>query len=381
VSESKPLIPKPGVSLLIIFGLLVALTLFVGLWLNQQAIDFRNNLWSPAYLLVNNQSPYDIRPLYPHDPLALNPVWMPTAIGLFFPLGWLPLWLATGVWLAFNTALLLLIIYLSQNFENTGYRLAKFVLCLAGLTAFLPVFGQLKLGQYTLFTIFVFLVAAIFVNKEDYWLAGALCAVAMAKPQLAILVLPGLAIACYRAKKLQGVIFFAVGFAFAGALCTIPFWFFYPQWLTDFMSALRNNPRWLQPSLFSYFAVTENAVTFGLWLFYALGVFLFNLWLWYKKPLDTALRWSLALTALVTPYIWSWDYTLLIPLLVYTAFSLKKWQAWLVLGSGYFLGAAYMYYTFFFVTGADHVYWWTPFFLCAVAFVSQRLNRNSLYKK
>ena len=48
--------------------------------------DFYNELWGPAYLLVNGQSPYDTPILDP----VLPAVWLPMAIGFFFPLGWLP---------------------------------------------------------------------------------------------------------------------------------------------------------------------------------------------------------------------------------------------------------------------------------------------------
>jgi hypothetical protein len=159
-------------------------------------------------------------------------------------------------------------------------------------------------------------------------------------------------------------------------LLTVPFWLFFPQWLPDFIVAIRTNPRWLQPSLFSYFSVTENMVTFALWLFYAMAMFLLVVWLWYKQPLFTALFWSLALTTLVTPYIWSWDYTLLIPLLVQTACTVKSLLAKLIFGAGFSLGAGYALYNFFYVTTADHTNWWLPFAFCGIVMIAKLVDFN-----
>lgn len=46
--------------------------------------DFRHNLWAPTHLLLRGESPYLIKTLFPNK----HAVWLPMAVGLFFPLGW-----------------------------------------------------------------------------------------------------------------------------------------------------------------------------------------------------------------------------------------------------------------------------------------------------
>jgi hypothetical protein len=57
--------------------------------------DVRNNLWAPSHLLLNGQSPYDLSSLYELGAA----VWLPMAIGAFFPLGALSHEQAAMVWL------------------------------------------------------------------------------------------------------------------------------------------------------------------------------------------------------------------------------------------------------------------------------------------
>ena len=94
--------------ILILMGI-VAARLF---WrLAAPRMDFYNELWGPAYLLVHGQSPYDTASLAPVLPAA----WFPMAIGFFFPLGWLGESAGLRAWFLFNITELCAMIYLVQG--------------------------------------------------------------------------------------------------------------------------------------------------------------------------------------------------------------------------------------------------------------------------
>jgi hypothetical protein len=58
--------------------------------------------------------------------------------------------------------------------------------------------------------------------------------------------------------------------------------------------------------------------------------------LWKNNTPQIAALWTLAITVLVTPYVWSWDFVLILPLLVYVL-SRVNWNGWFLLLVGYVL--------------------------------------------
>jgi hypothetical protein len=285
-------------------GLLIALGAFIGLfaWLDKNPIigwDFRHNLWAPASLLVKGQSPYDVKVLYDAG-LAM---WMPMAIGALFPLGWLSLSHAGNIWFLFSLLALVIVIWLSTS----GKKVPPLFLAIIALAValFPPTITHLVLGQITLIICLLYLIVVLLLDKSRILLACFLIAFSLAKPQLSILVLPGILISYQREKGTKATFAFIALIILCSAVFTIPLFVGFPTWIADFIASIRQNPDFLQPSLFSLLPVWFGDAGYIIWGLTAITVFAVNIWLWLSKKREDAIYWSLALTPLVTPYVWS----------------------------------------------------------------------------
>jgi hypothetical protein len=82
-----------------------------------------------------------------------------------------------------------------------------------------------------------------------------------------------------------------------------------------------------------------------------------------RLPKREAAIWSLALTTLITPYVWSWDFVLLIPLLTsYLYQKMPRYSTWLL----YFgLISCWGVIAYMKLTGqtSDELFWWVPWYL------------------
>ncbi len=156
----------------------------------------------------------------------------------------------------------------------------------------------------------------------------------------------------------------------AVGILSLPLYAFYPQWITDFIRNLFSNPSWAHPS--SLYILRTNFNHFGeiLWwmlLFTGSGV---NIWLWTHRPKREAVVWSLALTTLITPYVWSWDFVLLIPL--FTSYLYRKMprsSTWLLYFTFIVCWGVIVYMK---LTGhtSDDLYWWVPWYLIGFVIIS-----------
>jgi len=335
--------------------------------------DLYNNLWGPARLLVHGQSPYDTSALQqPPGVPWLPAVWLPMAIGLFFPLGWLTVYQASQLWLIGSVSALIVTLWLGGG----GQRPPLLPFALSGLAAFLfpPTLSHLGLGQFTILSTLALLLSARFVTRPRYLLAGFLVAVALAKPQLGALVVPGLFVAYGRLYRLKGVLSFAGALVLWIILLVIPLWIAHPSWFGDFVTALWHNQEWAQPSLFTLLRLQWGTLGWLLWGLLAIGVFSANAWLWLKHPPQNAVIWSLALTPLVTPYIWSWDFAILVPLMTYAFFHLELKPARVLFGLGYVLCWFLIVWVRFNTDNSDHRFWWIPWLIVASACVAYLID-------
>lgn len=190
--ESKPN-HQGHKQVLIRTGILAIFALFVIDSNNTYGWDFRNNLWGPAYLLSQKISPYRVDTLFELG----NAVWMPTVITPFFPLGLLPLQLASNLWLSVNILCLVAIIWLSSDISRFDLRFGAIITGLCIL--FPPTITHFRLGQITLLITLIFLIVVLKEDKFPRLLSSLLIVIGLAKPQLAILVLPGFLF--YKATK------------------------------------------------------------------------------------------------------------------------------------------------------------------------------------
>ncbi|MCU0511394.1 MAG: glycosyltransferase 87 family protein, partial [Anaerolineae bacterium] len=293
------------------------------------AWDFRNNLWGPAHLLLAGESPYRIDRLY-----DANSVWLPMVIGTFFAAGALPLPVAANLWLVLCLGALAGVLLLSmRQAQPAPLWLA---LCLGAVLLFPPLVSHVLLGQYSLVAVLLCLLAAEGLRRGLAlpWLA-LLLALAAGKPQLVLLVLPGLLAALHQRGGGRSAGYFALWLALWCALLTLPLWLAFPGWLEGFLWAQGRNAVWLQPSLLFWLRAMAGTAGSLLWALLALAALAVTVRRWRRIPPDAAMRQTLALTVIITPYVWSWDFVLLLPLLIRALFGVQTRAARLVWAAGY----------------------------------------------
>jgi hypothetical protein len=322
--------------------------------------DFRNNLWAPAYLLLQGESPYDLSGLYEVG----NPVWLPMVIGAFFPLGLLPLSQAAMIWRLLNVGVMVGLVWMVA--EQKRPSLILFALGVLAIALYPRTIAHIQLGQISLLAAFLYLLAVLLMQRQRLWLAALPVALALAKPQLGILAVMGLLIMVYRQQQAQGMIRFVLAIGGWCVLLTLPLFLLYPGWPADFVLALGRNPSWLQPSLFSLLPVWLGWWGWVVWAVLLVLVVGINGRIWWQQPGLMAMCWSLALTPLVSPYIWSWDFVLLFPLFVWSLFHWRHWQTRGLLIAGYLVNWALMIGVIFGTDGSDQHFWWGSWLLIAV---------------
>jgi hypothetical protein len=335
----------------------LGLSWFVVFGTNAVGWDFRNNLWSPSYLLLHRQSPYKPDVLFDSS----SALWMPTIIGAFFPLGFLPLQQASNLWFVGNALGVVVLAWISSGFRRPPILVFAIALVVAFL--FPPLVSHLRLGQLSIGITLLFLIVTIWNDRMPLLLSASLLAIALSKPQLAILVLPGFLFSYYRSKGVRAIVLLVVLLLASILVMTIPLFIADPSWYTDFVTALQQNPSWEHPS--SLAALTSLTQRFGpiLWIVIALTVFISSIWLWVKLPSQVAVLWSLALTPLVTPYVWTWDFVMILPLFISSLFQVKTPRAFWLLLVGYVFCWALIVKVAFSGDVSNYCYWWVPWTL------------------
>lgn len=354
--------------------LVLVLTGILAGWLFKQLtaprMDFYNELWGPAYLLAQGKSPYDTSGLNTNLPAA----WFPMAIGFFSPLGWLPENSALQVWYVFNIIEICAIIYMAQGDNRSAYN----TVILALLSFFFPpTLNHFSLGQISITVTLCLVLAIHFANKERHWLSAFFIALSFSKPHLALLAGLGLSYHYYLRGKTRGMTaFWGRTLVISFALC-VPLFIAYPNWIPDAIVSMTQNPPWLYPSLFILFQRY-----FGEWGVVLWGVTsIFTIWLcyflWKKLPPAQAMVWSLALAPLLSPYVGSWDFVILLPLLIST-FAKIDWGRKVLIIILYAMAWYGMALVQMQESSHNHFFWWVPlWFLGMSALVTNWKTNHS----
>lgn len=319
--------------------------------------DFRYNLWAPTHLLLRGKSPYDLRPLYE----AGNAVWLPMVIGAFLPLGALPLPQASMLWLLANIGAAVGTVWIVAEAKRPSPLVLALALTAIGL--YPRTLAHMRLGQFSLLAVLLYLVSALLLQRRRWGWAALAAAVALAKPQLGVLALLGLMVSAYRRQQWRGVFRFGTAVALWCVALTLPLFLLHPAWIPDFLQALRQNPDWVQPSLFSMLPLWFGPAGLIGWGLLFLLALILNVWLWWKRPFLEAMCWSLALTPLVSPYIWSWDFVLLLPLFVRGLFHFRRPAARLLLIGGYLFNWWALVRVTLTSDGSEQFFWWGSWLL------------------
>jgi hypothetical protein len=353
--------------------ILVLLALFVTSFPYPAGWDFRNNLWAPSYLLINGQSPYNLTGLYDLG----SAVWMPVAIGMFWSIGYLPLQQASNLWWLISLVALIGIVWLSSGRKRPPKLLFAITLLMAFI--FPPTIAHFSLGQITIFTCLIFMVIAIYERKFHPFILAFLIAFTLAKPQLTIFILPGYFYSFLREHGFSRTLQLIAYLILAIGITSIPLFAFHPQWINDFIGNLMNNPTWAHPSSLFILRTSFNKIGELLWWLLLLVGSGVNLWLWARLPKKEAAVWSLALTTLITPYVWSWDFVLLIPLFTSYLYKNVPRSATGLLYFGFISCWGMIVYMKLAGLTSDELNWWVPWYVVAIVIISILLTR-SLHK-
>ena len=318
--------------------------------------DFRNNLWAPAYLLIHGESPYHISVLF-SDSTA---VWFPQIIGVFFPLGLLSQNQASNLWLIINGVTLIgMTTYLMWQVKQKKTTPIIYGLVLLAVIFFPSSITHFGLGQVDFLLIAAMLTSAYAIENHNAPATALSFAFALTKPQICFLVLPSAFISLILKRKWKSSLLIAILSVTYVILLTIPLWVFDPNWVKDFIWNLRSLPKWWQPALLSQLQVMFDRQGFVLWFLVATTCLVISIVLWNKLAPHQAVLWSLALTTLAAPYLWSWDFTLLLPLFIDTAARLTKVYARLILFFSWVMSLFFSIWSHQFDDG-DKRLWWLP---------------------
>jgi len=363
--------PKFTLAILVGFSLFL-LVLFITRFPYPPGWDFRNNLWAPSFLLIQGQSPYNLAVLYELG----SAVWLPVAIGMFWPMGYLPLQQASNLWWMLSLVSLIAVVWLSCGFKRPPKLLFTISLFLAFI--FPPTISHFSLGQITILICLIFLLIAAYGHKLHPLLLAVMIVLTLSKPQLIIFFLPGYLFSYFREKGSSRTMQLLLYLVISLGIITLPLFVFYPQWTSDFLRSITDNPVWAHPS--SLFILRTNLIYIGeliWWILLIVGSGI-NLYLWLRLPKREAAVWSLALTTLITPYVWSWDFVLLIPL--FTSYLYKKmpgYSTWLLYIAFISCWGVIAYMK---LTGqtSDELYWWVPWYLVGFVIISSTKVRLPL---
>jgi hypothetical protein len=350
-------------SSMLVLGLIAAFIVSLFWRLMMQRMDFYNELWGPASLLVQGKSPYNTASLNPVLPAA----WFPMAIGFFFPLGWLSEEHALQVWYVFNILEVCLIVYLAQGKSHNLYN----TIVLALICFFFPLtLNHINIGQISITVTLCWVLAIYFLGQDRQWLSAFCIALALSKPHLGLLAILGVSLHGYLRGGFRAMLSAWMRiFAMCLILC-LPLFAAYPNWMPDAIVSMGKNPPWSYPSLYILFERFFAAWGHALWGFTTLIAIGVNFWLWKKLPLKNAAYWSLALAPLATPYVGSWDFVVLFPLLIHTYVNVNLKRKVLLLVS-YCMAWALMARVQMLEVSHNHYFWWVPiWFIGTLALVT-----------
>lgn len=293
--------------------------------LNFGLIDFVQ-YWSSAKLFLYQQNPYDVANLrMVQSTTGINYtvlIWNPPFVFCFISLlGLFNYHLAAAFW--FACGVLCLAFSYSKFVTNIfDWRSLLF------LISFYPAFLGLYYGQITWILLLAITLFIYFFEKEKFYCAGVALSLSIVKPHLFLIFYLGILIRAIfelkqNNKNFQKTI---LGVLICGVIFLLFPLYFQPQIYNYYLGAYQLPPTyWFTSSLGSFVSMLspENALfmRFVPCILTALGLacYCFR----YKKNLE--FNTLLALSILVSPYGWEYDYVVLLPFLLRAVQRNSNW--------------------------------------------------------
>jgi len=244
---------------------------------------------------------------------------------MFFWLGLMPCTVASKLWLLVEIAGFIWVIWMIGGARRPAPWI--FAICLLAFFLFPPLYVHIILGQFSMLFV-VLMIVKVYLPQASRW-TPLLLAIGLTKPQLAILIYPGLLIQTWRQRGFRQAAWLVLSTVMCVLALTLPLFLFYPGWFQDFTFIIFDNfgKGWGLPTLFVQLPVLLGPLGYGIWglvFVIALGI---TWYLWSTQDAKIALLASLALTPLVTIYASSWDFLLLLPAFFWLVFNLKSFMA------------------------------------------------------
>ncbi len=269
--------------------------------------DFRNNLWGPAYLLTNKQDPYDIKLLFPES----NAVWLPPAVGFFFFMGMLPFDIARVIWLILSLIAFFIACLIMIQPVKSPKEFIWFVL----IALFPSTIINFTMGQFSIIGLFLLLILSKAYNQIPQWIIGFILVLLLTKPQIIIFSTPVFLFSFMKEKGVKATVNLIVWIIIWMLVSFLPFFIISNKWIFQLVNNLKENGRWLQPNLYSLF-VQQLGITPLLSIFVVFIGFWICIEYSTKHNIYDSTILSMAITTIFSPYIWSWDFVFLFPLLI-----------------------------------------------------------------
>lgn len=342
--------------------------------------DFKHSIWGPAELLVHGQPPYQIEP--PYGPYIAP--WWPQIIGVNFWMGWLPCRIAARLWLVFELTGLGFSIWLLNDRKRLSPSQLGLILIL--LSFFQPIYFHIELGQFsllftTMMVTMVFFSKGVFPPAKMTWWMPLLIVLGAAKPQLTILIYPGIIASTYRHQGWHGPARLLGASLAMLFVCLLPLFVFHPGWVSGFLDVVRYvlNIQWDLPTPFVQLTLHLGKTGLLIWFLLFIASLSLSLYLWLRKGAKTGMLWSMALTPLVTTYCSSWDFTLLLPLFFWLFLNFQSIRSRAGLIVGMLLVDILQVIPRLGKTDVpDGSQWWIPPALLSIIFLSLAIERRSL---
>lgn len=324
---------------LVLIGVAVCLALAtaVAVWVvsstHMENLDFFS-FWAGGRLVLTGLDPYDeVEWLRVHQQAGStwleNPTFvypLPVAL-LFAPLALLPLPTAATLWLVLSQMLILGAVALTAAALGWN-RVQKYIpFVILGVAFFRPTIVIILYGQFTALPLFVTAAAMYSWARGRWFWGGAIVALIALKPTSALVFLPAICIWLLWRRQFSGLA--GVGLTLAILWSTAAF--VRPDWLLDWVAISQSKVAYTWSTAFPPTAWGWLAMLTSLghgWTLFAAGVaagaVLLALWITSRAQAEE--QWLLVIgvvlpaSLLATPYLWSYEYVMLVaPIVAATA--------------------------------------------------------------
>lgn len=207
-------------------------------------------------------------------------------------------------------------LYVLSSINHQSLHLNKRLKLYILIFIFLPFYLNLSLGQITPLLLFIYILSLQIITKGRYYCAGLLVSLLTIKPHLFLFVFLTFFILTIKVKKYD----FLVGLITGVMILFLPAILINPEILPIYISnMLQNQAEWKTPTIASWLYLKFNLeLTTARLIPLVLGVVVFGLFVknWKISSPDKLLIWAnfaLLLSILTAPYLWSYDYILILP--------------------------------------------------------------------